>query len=84
MPFDSRSLMQWLHAKLKAATTRRDQAAREVGRLSAAIDERQAEKRPRTTAADRPPNWDKYKDYDVSTFLRLEGIERENACASNP
>ena len=49
---------QWLQAKLRAATTRMEKAAAEVARWKAAVEERQTEKRQRTTGpADFWSDW---------------------------
>ena len=69
---------QWLCAKLRAASIRRDRAVAEIARLEATIAERQPEKRPRTEPrTERPPNWEKFKEYDHAKFVELEGKERE-------
>ena len=67
---------QWLRAKLTAATTRMQKAAREVERFKHEIDARQVEKRQRLDEPVRPPNWKEYKDYSQSTYQKLESEEQ--------
>ena len=71
---------QWLRAKLRSAELRFEKAAADVARFKNAIAERQEEKRPRTSAPandkERPPNWEKYKDYTQSVYQKLESEER--------
>ena len=67
---------QWLRAKLTAATTRMQKAAREVERFKHEIDARQVEKRQRLDEPVRPPNWKEYKEYSQSTYQKLESEEQ--------
>ena len=69
---------EWLRAKLRAATGRRDRAAAEMARLEAMLAERQPEKRQRAerSGEERPPNWEKYKNYTHAKYQVLETKER--------